>query len=365
MPRLPPPPKNVPMHRSQNKEFAEPFDDLELDAFWLGLSSASEPSAAIATDRHVPEQRAAAPAPTNSTAPTAPVQVSNCRGKKWTDHEKDKLFNFVLGPDHDSNFALSKVNKGKLFEKAAQHIGGRDAAAIERQWNSAMDIYKALDAFRRVTGGGGDGDRDIGDREGWDWTDGSFLEQRLADAVQKGRVSSGDLTVKAIQLWETKGWYKLFKGRLQDDPKIHREVAISSANDISPQRHPQYYGHEEAAPRTSRFESFQHAPGATSPNSASPGKSQPTRPMTVAQQHKSSTHDMMSEMTRFLGDRNALDQKRMDITQARMDLKVKEAEIKAWDSKYAMLIKVRDDPNSTAELKELAEKKLKSMLEDL
>ncbi|THU87948.1 hypothetical protein K435DRAFT_803889 [Dendrothele bispora CBS 962.96] len=248
--------------------------------------------------------------------------------KKWTDHEKDKLFNFVLRPDRDSNFALIKVNKGKLFEKA-------------------------LDAFRRVTGGGGDGDQDIGDREGWDWTDGSLLEQQLADAIQKGQVSSGDLSVKLIQQWETKGWCKLFKGRLQDDPKIHREVAINSASDISPQCHPStMVMRTQKQPQHLALHTLRVF-------------NMPLEPCPQTPQHKTSTHDMMDKMTRFLGDRSALNQKWMDIAQARMDLKVKEADIKARDSKYKMLIKVQDDPNSTAGLKELAEEKLKGMLEAL
>ncbi|THU95595.1 hypothetical protein K435DRAFT_859380 [Dendrothele bispora CBS 962.96] len=293
-------------------------------------------------------------APTQSESVVSKTQpnedVEDKPGKTWSDTERSALFNYILGPDADQNFETMKTNCKEVFKSASKSVvKGRNPSAVKSQWERSRKQFQSLYDFRKVTGGGGDGDHDIAEEEGFDWDSDEFLSKRIAVAAQKGRVENGAVTPKILRQWEKKGWYKLFKERYHSNPKVNRQANISSAKPVSPPRSSHYYGNETQN---------------SGPNSASSSSlSVPATPntnhrLTSAQQHRNSSHDMMSEMAKLLNNRSQLESKRLEMAQARVDTKT-------LQSKYDFLVKIRDDPNSSFETVQKAEQKINDLLDTL
>ncbi|KAF9065905.1 hypothetical protein BDP27DRAFT_1424416 [Rhodocollybia butyracea] len=171
-------------------------------------------------------KRSASPSPSpNATKPKKPKkEIKKEPGKgHWSDTEAAMLFKFILGPDRDSKWETLQVHPKRVFKDAAAEVKTRDLAACESFYGRSVKLYRAIHAIHKITGGGGDADKD--EKEGFKW--------KMARAKDLGE-EIGSLTFEKMKKWMDKGWYQLFADRLNSNPKTERMLNISSASDISP-----------------------------------------------------------------------------------------------------------------------------------
>ncbi|KAF9063572.1 hypothetical protein BDP27DRAFT_1478005 [Rhodocollybia butyracea] len=175
-------------------------------------------------------KQSASPSPSpNATKPKKPKkEIKKEPGKgHWSDTEAAMLFKFILGPDRDSTWETLQVHPKRVFKDAAAEVKTRDLAACESFYGRSVKLYRAIRAIHKITGGGGDADKD--EKEGF--------KRKMARAKDLGE-EIGSLTFEKMKKWMDKGCYLqivlTFYYSLDSNPKTERTLNISSASDISP-----------------------------------------------------------------------------------------------------------------------------------
>ncbi|EGN99105.1 hypothetical protein SERLA73DRAFT_160636 [Serpula lacrymans var. lacrymans S7.3] len=142
--------------------------------------------------------------------------------KHWSDEEKSKLFNWLMGPGEDDHWnALRATKNSCLRECAADVFGGKKTyqalkGCYERNFNLFKQIY-AFEAFNLQIGNGPVNSINEGDRL-------REFERRLQGARKAG-CDVGNVHARTIDHWHRSGWYNLFYRRWNGDPATTRPIA--------------------------------------------------------------------------------------------------------------------------------------------
>ncbi|KAF9019500.1 hypothetical protein BDZ89DRAFT_1164645 [Hymenopellis radicata] len=151
-------------------------------------------------------------------------------GKHWAEWQISELLEAILGPDADQKFGLFLVNpQGVYADLVSDNVAKpKSIKQMTSKYEALFKIYKAMRAFRRFTGGGGDAD----ENPELSFDDSENIDDWLKRAKAGGR-DVGELNAATVMKWETKGWYQLFKTRYNKSQKVERVKPRSSASKLS------------------------------------------------------------------------------------------------------------------------------------
>ncbi|KAG1747116.1 uncharacterized protein EDB91DRAFT_1334870 [Suillus paluster] len=147
--------------------------------------------------------------------------------KHWTEDEKTKLFNWLMGATEDDHWnALRATKNSCLRECAIEVFGGKKTyqalkGCYERNFNLFKQIY-AFESFHAQLGNGLVSFATEGDRL-------REYERRLQIA-RKGGCDVGNVGAKTIDHWHKSGWYDLFYRRWNGDPATTRPANRQNNN---------------------------------------------------------------------------------------------------------------------------------------
>ncbi|KAG2341338.1 hypothetical protein BDR05DRAFT_936380 [Suillus weaverae] len=149
-----------------------------------------------------------------------PFDTDAAHGSKhWTDDEKTRLFNWLMGLGEDKHWnALRTTKNSCLRECAIEVFGGKKTyqalkGCYERNFNLFKQIY-AFETFHVQLGNGPVSFTTEADRL-------REYERRLQTA-RKGGCDVGNVGAKTIDHWHRSGWYTLFHRRWNGDPATTR-----------------------------------------------------------------------------------------------------------------------------------------------
>ncbi|KAF8623625.1 hypothetical protein AX17_007327 [Amanita inopinata Kibby_2008] len=141
--------------------------------------------------------------------------------KHWTDEEKSKLFNWLMGPGQDDHWNSLRATKNSCLRECSTEVFGSKKTyqalkgCYERNFNLFKQIY-AFESFHAHTGGGSITGLPEADRL-------REYERRL-QAARKAGCDVGNITARTIDHWHRVGWYDLFYRRWHGDPATTRPV---------------------------------------------------------------------------------------------------------------------------------------------
>ncbi|KAG0708178.1 hypothetical protein DFH29DRAFT_1065885 [Suillus ampliporus] len=157
-----------------------------------------------------------------------PFDIDASHGSKhWTDDEKTKLFNWLMGATEDDHWnALRATKNSCLRECAIEVFGGKKTyqalkGCYERNFNLFKQIY-AFESFHAQLGNGPVSFSTEGDRL-------REYERRLQIA-RKGGCDVGTVGAKTVDHWHKSGWYDLFYRRWNGDPATTRPATRHNNN---------------------------------------------------------------------------------------------------------------------------------------
>ncbi|KAG2035926.1 hypothetical protein BDR03DRAFT_934707 [Suillus americanus] len=149
-----------------------------------------------------------------------PFDTDAAHGSKhWTDDEKTRLFNWLMGLGEDKHWnALRTTKNSCLRECAIEVFGGKKTyqalkGCYERNFNLFKQIY-AFESFHVQLGNSPVSFTTETDRL-------REYERRLQIA-RKGGCDVGNVGAKTIDHWHRSGWYTLFHRRWNGDPATTR-----------------------------------------------------------------------------------------------------------------------------------------------
>ncbi|KAF9000600.1 hypothetical protein BDQ17DRAFT_1245247 [Cyathus striatus] len=141
--------------------------------------------------------------------------------KHWTDEEKSKLFNWLMGPGQDDHWNALRATKNSCLRECAGEVFGSKKTyqalkgCYERNFNLFKQIY-AFESFHSHPGTANMSSLPEADRV-------REYERRL-QAARKAGCDVGNITARTIDHWHRMGWYELFYRRWHGDPATTRPV---------------------------------------------------------------------------------------------------------------------------------------------
>ncbi|KAG7089865.1 hypothetical protein E1B28_011508 [Marasmius oreades] len=139
--------------------------------------------------------------------------------KHWTDEEKTKLFNWLMGVGQDEHWqALRSAKNSCLRECATEVFGGKKSyqalkGCFERNFNLFKQIY-AFETFHIQQQA----------VNILSWADADRLKEyeRRLQVARRGGCDVGNITARTIDHWHRIGWYSVFHHRWHGDPQTTR-----------------------------------------------------------------------------------------------------------------------------------------------
>jgi hypothetical protein len=149
--------------------------------------------------------------------------------RHWTDEEKTKLFNWLMGPNEDEHFDALRTKKNTCFRDvrhqcrsrrfplshsiysqcALDAFGGRKTfLAVKGCYERNFVVFKQIYAFETFTAGMQQADVDS-DSE----VDRLREYERRIYAARKAGFHVGNLSSRILDHWHRMGWYATFHSR--------------------------------------------------------------------------------------------------------------------------------------------------------
>ncbi|KAF9046877.1 hypothetical protein BDZ89DRAFT_1033648 [Hymenopellis radicata] len=132
--------------------------------------------------------------------------------KHWTDDEKTKLFNWLMGPGQDEHWNSLRATKNSCLrevfgsKKTYQALKG----CYERNFNLFKQIY-AFESWAHQLGSNVSS-------SGMSEADRLKEYERRLQGAKKAGCDVGNITARTIDHWHRAGWYQLFYTRWHGDP---------------------------------------------------------------------------------------------------------------------------------------------------
>ncbi|KAL0954611.1 hypothetical protein HGRIS_003571 [Hohenbuehelia grisea] len=158
--------------------------------------------------------------------------------KHWTDEEKSRLFNYLMGPGQDDHWNSLRATKNSCLRECAIDIfGGKKTyqalkGCYERNFNLFKQIY-AFESYHQASGQAHSGSlSNLGEADRL-----REIDRRL-QTVRKAGVEVGNINPRTIDQWHRHGWYDLFYRRWHGDPATTRPVAAPARPSGGPSGQP-------------------------------------------------------------------------------------------------------------------------------
>ncbi|KAI0067188.1 hypothetical protein BV25DRAFT_1070422 [Artomyces pyxidatus] len=139
--------------------------------------------------------------------------------RHWTDEEKTKLFNWLMGPGEDEHFEALKTKKNTCFRDCAVAAfqGRKTFLAVKGCYERNFVVFKQIFAFETFTANMQQADVDSENE-----VDRLREYERRIYAARKAGFHVGNLSSRILDHWHRMGWYNTFHSRWHGDPGVRR-----------------------------------------------------------------------------------------------------------------------------------------------
>ncbi|TFK40263.1 hypothetical protein BDQ12DRAFT_711658 [Crucibulum laeve] len=156
----------------------------------------------------------------------------NAQGAKhWTDEEKTKLFNWLMGHGQDDHWNSLRATKNSCLRECAIEVFGskKTYQALKGCYERNFNLFKQIYAFETYHAHAGSPNiSQLAEAERV-----REYERRLQTARKNG-CDVGNITARTIDHWHRMGWYKLFFMRWNGDPATTRPVQQRGSGNGAP-----------------------------------------------------------------------------------------------------------------------------------
>jgi len=146
---------------------------------------------------------------------TDPVHGS----KHWTEDEKSKLFNWLMGPGQDDHWNALRATKNSCLRECSNEVfgGKKTYQALKGCYERNFNLFKQIYAFEVYSSQLGNGPVNYS-------AEGERLREyeRRLQLARKGGCDVGNLNARTVDHWHKAGWYNLFYSRWNGDPATTR-----------------------------------------------------------------------------------------------------------------------------------------------
>ncbi|PPQ98338.1 hypothetical protein CVT26_013594, partial [Gymnopilus dilepis] len=150
--------------------------------------------------------------------------------KHWTDEEKTKLFNWLMGVGQEEHWNALRATKNSCLRDCAQEVfgGKKTYQALKGCYERNFNLFKQIYAFETAHGQAG-GSNNLANLPEADRL--REYDRRLQIARKAGS-DVGNITARTIDHWHRVGWYDLFYRRWHGDPATTRPVQNRSGGGV-------------------------------------------------------------------------------------------------------------------------------------
>ncbi|KDQ57206.1 hypothetical protein JAAARDRAFT_35812 [Jaapia argillacea MUCL 33604] len=135
--------------------------------------------------------------------------------KHWSDDEKTKFFNWLMGPGHDEHWNALRASKNACFRDCAEQLfgGKKTMQALKGAYERAFNVFKQIYAYESYS-------RRLGPPN----VNMNIQAERMKEydrrlqAAKKSGCEVGNVNARIVDHWHTVGWYDLFYRRWHGDP---------------------------------------------------------------------------------------------------------------------------------------------------
>ncbi|THH21298.1 hypothetical protein EW146_g223 [Bondarzewia mesenterica] len=233
-----------------------------------------------------PPKRKQVEAPMQMTGKGGDNDTGGSGARHWTDEEKTKLFNWLMGPGEDEHFDALRTKKNTCFRDCAlDAFGGRKTfLAVKGCYERNFVVFKQIYAFETFTTHMQHNNIDTENE-----VDRLREYERRIYAARKSGFHVGNLSSRILDHWHRMGWYNVFYQRWHGDPGVADESQIEPT--LRAEGTPL---HDRAAttagPSHERYE-HEHANSYSTHDAGESMPSPPHTPSTVpANQHYAAAH---------------------------------------------------------------------------
>ncbi|KAG6861356.1 hypothetical protein C0995_001089 [Termitomyces sp. Mi166 len=167
--------------------------------------------------------------------------------KHWTDEEKSKLFNWLMGPGQDEHWnalratknsclrevidlpTLSSATRLTFFDKCAIEVFGskKTYQALKGCYERNFNLFKQIYAYEMYH-------THAPNLNSYNEADRLREYERRLQSARKAGCDVGNVTARTIDHWHRLGWYELFYRRWHGDPATTRPVQPRTASTVGP-----------------------------------------------------------------------------------------------------------------------------------
>ncbi|KIY71681.1 hypothetical protein CYLTODRAFT_435084 [Cylindrobasidium torrendii FP15055 ss-10] len=142
--------------------------------------------------------------------------------KHWSDEEKTRLFNWLMGPGQDDHWNALRATKNSCLRDCSIQVFGNKKTyqalkgCYERNFNLFKQIY-ALEAWCHQSG-------NAAPMDGLSETERLKEYERRLNSARKVGCDVGSIIPRTVDNWHQLGWYRLFYTRWHGDPATTKPV---------------------------------------------------------------------------------------------------------------------------------------------
>ncbi|PPQ64137.1 hypothetical protein CVT24_008767 [Panaeolus cyanescens] len=157
--------------------------------------------------------------------------------KHWSDDEKTKLFNWLMGVGQEEHWAALRATKNSCLRECALDVfgGKKTYQALKGCYERNFNLFKQIYAFESSQGG-------LSSLSALSENDRLREYDRRLQLARKNGTDVGNITARVIDHWHRVGWYDLFYRRWHGDPATTRpsqgrnaagpSAALGAAEDV-------------------------------------------------------------------------------------------------------------------------------------
>ncbi|KAG6817156.1 hypothetical protein H0H87_012117 [Tephrocybe sp. NHM501043] len=145
--------------------------------------------------------------------------------KHWTDEEKSKLFNWLMGPGQDDHWNSLRATKNSCLRECANEVFGskKTYQALKGCYERNFNLFKQIYAYELYHA-------HAQNLSSFNEADRLREYERRLQSARKAGCDVGNVTARTIDHWHRLGWYDLFYRRWHGDPATTRPVQTRTSN---------------------------------------------------------------------------------------------------------------------------------------
>ncbi|KAG6854375.1 hypothetical protein C0991_007366 [Blastosporella zonata] len=139
--------------------------------------------------------------------------------KHWTDEEKSKLFNWLMGPGQDEHWNSLRATKNSCLRECANEVFGskKTYQALKGCYERNFNLFKQIYAYESYHA-------HAQNLSSYNEADRLREYERRLQTARKAGCDVGNVTARTIDHWHRLGWYDLFYRRWHGDPATTRPI---------------------------------------------------------------------------------------------------------------------------------------------